>query len=247
MIRQTPLYLLGVLAIACDQPEPKCNVARGSFWAKYTLVSGDGQCATLVGEQLDIQSYYAPRSRSDQRPDYDNASIAIQPMSITGALWNAAGFAEPEPGGVPYAMGRFSTTSPDSQAFCQAPELSAASLRLPAVDAYEVDMCTTAPAAPAYDLRYTFSNVRVYFTPSAIGTQLEADLEYTQDDCTARYKVSAVYPMVSCGATEPLPVDEADGGAEEPPAGDDSDAGEPCPPPPPPTTDPEADDSLCEG
>lgn len=252
-------WALALLCSACDQPAPKCNVAHGPFWAKYTLVSGEGDCAMLTGEELDVQSYYAPRSGSDDRPDYDKVSIGIQPMAITAALANAAGIAEADADGAPYALGRFTTTSPRRDAFCVAPKLTAAQLRLPAVPAHDVDMCTSVPDAPAYDLRYEFSNVRVYYTPSAIGTQFAADLTYTADGCTAKYKVTAVYPMVACGVPTPLEdagamdaavvdaaVDDdsdagvaADGGAVE-------DAGEACPPPEPPTGPPVADDSLCE-
>jgi hypothetical protein len=203
-----PLCLVALLA-ACDQPAPKCNVAHGAFWAKYTLVSGDGDCAMLTGEELDVQSYYAKRSAKDPRPDYDNVSIAIQPMTITAALGNAAGIAEPDADDVPYAIGRFGTTSPSRDGYCVAKELAGARLRLPAVPDHEVDMCTSAPAAPDYDLGYEFSNVRVYYTPAAIGTQFAADLTYTQAGCVAKYKVTAVYPMVSCAVPTPL----EDGGA----------------------------------
>jgi hypothetical protein len=258
---------LALLCAACDQPAPKCNVAHGPFWAKYTLVSGEGDCAMLTGEELDVQSYYAPRSPSDKRPDFDKVSVAIQPFAITAALANAAGLAEPEADDVPYAIGRFVTTSPRSDQFCVAPKLAAAQLRLPAVPAHDVDMCTSVPDAPAYDVRYEFSNLRVYYTPAAIGTQFAADLTYTADGCTARYTVAAVYPMVSCGvptpledagvvdaaseldaaaddaevldASEPADAAAADGGAAE-------DAGEACPPPEPPSGPPVPDDSSCE-
>jgi hypothetical protein len=196
--------VLALLLGACDQPAPKCNVAHGAFWAQYERVSGEGECAMLVGEELDVQSYYAQRSKDDKRPDYDKASIAIQPFTITAALGNAAGLAEPEAADVPYAIGRFGTTAPRSDGFCVAPKLTTAQLHLADVPAHEVDMCTSAPAAPAVDVSYAFSNVRVYFTPAAIGTQFTADLTYTQAGCVAKYKVAAVYPIVSCGAPTPL-------------------------------------------
>jgi hypothetical protein len=223
----------------------------------------------LIGEELDVQSYYARRSSSDERPDYDKVSIAIQPMTITGALANAAGLAEPDAQDVPYAIGRFTTTSPRADHFCVAPKLAAASLRLSAVPAHDLDMCTSVPEAPAYDVRYEFSNVRVYYTPAAIGTQFAADLTYTADGCTAKYKVAAVTPMVSCGVPAPLEdagiadatvadaeaADDdsgvaADGGevadaGEVMDAGEVVDAGEACPAPEPPAGPPEPDDSLC--
>jgi hypothetical protein len=236
----------------CDQPAPHCNVAHGAFWAKYTLVSGEGACAMLTGEQLDVQSYYAPRSKTDKRPDYDAVSIAIQPLTITAALANAAGLAEPEPDDAAYGMGRIVTTTPAADGFCRADSLSKARLRLPSVPehALDMDMCTTAPEAPAYDISYEFSHVRVYYTPSAIGTQFEADLKYTQDDCVAQYKVSAVYPMVSCAATPASTTgnsaDLSDDAGEPESDAAATDGGVKCPPPPPPGPAPSADDSLCE-
>jgi hypothetical protein len=242
---------------ACEQPEPRCNVAHGSFWAKYTFVDGDrdSACGMLTGEQLDVQSYYAQRSKTDKRPDFDAVSIAIQPMTITAALGNAAGLAEPNPDDAAYGMGRIQTARPAADGFCRADKLSAARVRLPAVPEHALDMCTTAPEAPAYDITYQFSRVRVYYTPSAIGTQFEADLTYTQDDCVARYRVSAVYPMVPCAATP-----ATDAGTAGEVAGDASvvdvdagssdagaaDGGVVCPPPAPAGPDPVADDSLCE-
>lgn len=246
------LTLAASLFVACDQPEPKCNVARGAFWAKYTLLEGEGACAELLGEQLDVQSYYSQRSGADTRPNFDDVSIAIQPMSITGALWNGAGVAEPNAGDLPYALGKMTTTTPRAD-FCEAPELSTARLRLDAVPEHPIDECTTAPAAPAVDVTYVFSNVRVYYTPAAIGTQFEADLTYTQDDCTAKYKVTAVYPMVACGNT-PAPPDDAEEdastatGEEEAPAEDDAEGTDDAPvcESAPETAAPEADDTLCE-
>jgi hypothetical protein len=265
-ISSRPLCALGLLLAgsltACEQPAPKCNVAHGAFWAQYKLVSGDGECAMLSGEELDVQSYYAPRSSDDERPDYDKASIAIQPFSITAAIGNAAGIAEPAADDVAYAIGRFVTTEPQSDGFCVAPMLATAQLHLPDVAAHDVDMCTTAPAAPAIDVSYEFSNVRVYFTPAAIGTQFTADLTYTQAGCIAKYTVAAVYPMLSCGraTTDPTSVDD-DAGVLDAAASDidassivaevdaatPADAGEPCPAPEPPAGPPVADDSLCEG
>jgi hypothetical protein len=239
---------LAAALLGCEQPDPRCNVAHGSFWAKYTLVSGQGACAELTGEQLDVQSYYAQRSETDKRPDYDAVSIAIQPFSITAALGNAAGLAEADPEDVLYGIGRIGTARPGADGFCRADELAAATLRLPAVPEHPVDECTTAPEAPAYDIKYEFSRVRIYYTPSAIGTQFEADLTYTQDDCVAKYRVTAVYPMVSCGAVPEVDAGViADAGAvPTDAAAPEADGGMACPPSAASGPDPVADDSLCE-
>ena len=250
------LSVAALVLAACEQPAPECNVAHGPFWAKYTLVSGEGDCAMLTGEELDVQSYYAQRSARDPRPDYTKVSMAIAPSSINAALANAAGLAEPDAADTPYALGRFAGNKAGDDGFCRVSELAVARLRLPEVPEHALDECITAPAAPAYDVSYTFSNVRVYYTPAAIGTQFAADLTYTQGDCTARYEVSAVYPMVSCAAlggdagvpdaaapTGPTGMDEEDASAAE---GDGS-ADASCPPAEPAPGPTVADDALCEG
>jgi hypothetical protein len=237
-----------LLGTGCDQPEPKCSVARGDFAAVYTLVSGSGECAQLKGEILSVQSYSARRSTRDARPDPDKTSIGIQPGSITDLLFTRDTSAA-NPGDQPYALGAFDSAHPRADGFCAAPELSAARLRLP--DAPEqMDMCVTTPAQPSVDIQYEFSNVRVYVSASDYGTQLAADLVYTLDGCTATYRVRAVYPVVPCGvaleppAAEPPPEEPLDAGADD--AGDaEPDAA--CPPEEP-AADPGEqvpDDSLC--
>jgi hypothetical protein len=179
-------------------------------------------------------------------------SIAIQPMSITAALGNAAGLAEPDGDDLAYGIGRIGTTKPAADGFCRADSLSTARLRLPAVQEHAIDECTSAAEAPAYDVAYEFSRVRIYYTPSAIGTQFEADLRYTQDDCVATYRVSALYPMVSCAAAPVLDAGVIADASATPDAAPDADAalaadgGAPCPPAPAPGPAPSADDTLCE-
>ena len=241
---------IGAAVAACKQPAPKCNVAHGAFWAQYKLVEGDGDCAMLPGEQLDVQSYYEPRSASDKRPDYNKAALAIAPSSTTLPLLDADGIAQED---IPHAFGHFASAEPDAQGVCAVEMVSAVELRKPFVPAEPIDMCTTAPEQPEIDVRYEFSNVRVYYTAAAIGTQFSADLTYTNAGCVAKYKVVAVTPMVPCG----LPIDagapEEEEPSEEPQDAaasedvmDDQDAG--CPPPDEPEPEPGPmmpDDSLC--
>jgi hypothetical protein len=239
---------------ACEQPDPYCNIAHGQFWAKYTLVSGSGECAQLTGEPLDVQSYYAQRSATDTRPDFGAVTIAIQPMTISGAVWNAGELAAPDPDDVLYGIGRIGTERPGADGFCRADKLSVAQLRLPAVPEHPdpADICITAPEAPAYDIKYAFSRVRIYYTPAAIGTQFEADLTYTQGDCVAEYTVSAVYPAVGCGNVPAVDAgvmqEDEDAGADTDNQADSAaaDGGMECPEPAAPGPDPEPDDAMCE-
>lgn len=242
---------------ACDQPAPKCTVARGYFSATYTLVSGEGECAELIGEVLGVQAYNAQQSASDKAPDYDHSSIGIQPQAITDLLGSGRELLEPDGTDQPYALGNFASAEPKSD-FCAAPTLSVAQLRLAEVPE-ETEICPPLPAEPAVDIRYEFSNVRVYTTAAAIGTQLSADLTYTKDGCTATYRVAAVYPSVSCEvppAEEEAPPEEVpvevpvEEPVEEP---DDAGVGEAdacvveeLPEEPAPAPEPVLDEKLCE-
>lgn len=217
-VRLSVVSLSGLLALsACDQPAAKCSIARGAFAARYTLVSGTGDCATLTGEQIGVDVYYQPISKKDPQPDLDHTFVALQPDSLTGALAATAGLAQPNAEDHPYAFGPFAQTDPNAD-FCIVTAPSTARVRLPAIPE-QMDMCTTTPAQPAVDISYTWSNVKVYVTPSAYGTQFAADLTYVKDGCTAQYHVTAVYPAVSCGvdttAAPAAPATDPDAGASE--------------------------------
>jgi hypothetical protein len=242
--------LVAALALGCDQPKPKCTAAHGSFAATFRLVSGEGACAELTTGVLNVQSYND--SKSDGTLDPDKPTLAIQSQEATDVVGSGR---ETDPDVEPFAFGAFDRSEPDEDGICSVSSLSEAVLRAPATEEVPemmVDECTLEPAQPAQeaiDIRYEWSNVRVVVTPSAIGTKLEADLEYTVGDCTAVYRVAAVWPIVECGS----PVE---GGEEqelpEPPP-DDEDAGvvpenPDCPvqEPEPPPAELEADDEICK-
>jgi hypothetical protein len=193
---------LSLVVTACDQPKPKCNIARGNFAAHYTLVSGEGPCAELTGEDLGIGGYNPPISKSDQRPDYKRVSVGIQPVGLSNYLWAGIGAANPEDSQA--ALGEM-TDSEAKDDFCVVPTLSPARLRMDAVEeAPNEDMCMPPyPGQEAVDITYEFSNVRVYNTPANMGTSFAADLTYTNQGCVAKYKVTAVYPSVSCALELP--------------------------------------------
>lgn len=244
-----------VLGACAKQPRPKCTVARGNFAATYTLISGKGECAELKGEILGVNAYNAQASASDKTPDYDHASIGILPQSISDLL--AAGATDSNAKHEPHALGEFDSSEPDSDGFCTAPKLSVSRLQSAEVPE-QSDACMATPALPAVDIEYVWSDVRVYTTAAALGTQFSATLSYSKDGCTARYHVRAVYPSLSCAGTAPVP----DGGQAEEDGGDssspmdaaiasasDEDAGgeadAACPPAPAPTPAPVADATLC--
>jgi hypothetical protein len=261
------LSVLGLFATGCDQPSPKCSIARGQFAARYTLVSGTGECATLVGDTLTADVYYEPISEDNQRPNLERPYVSITSDTLAGIYYHAAGRALANPEDKHYALGKFEKQEPSGD-FCVLPVLLPARVRLPALDPVE-DMCNPAPGEPAIDVSYTWSNVKVYVTPDAYGTQLAADLTYTKDGCTAQYRMIAVYPVVACGVdttvADPAPATDPDAGAADAgiaqgmDAAADMDAAEPendgsaedpasdgaCPPAEPEPGAQVPDDSLC--
>jgi hypothetical protein len=205
----TGLLTLLVLA-GCEQPRPRCNIARGTFAARYTLRASSGSCTPLVGETLNVQAYTAMRSARDTRPDFDKTSIAIQPDTLGAILGKLADRAEPAAGDQPYAFGPFADNEPDKDDYCTVPTLTLARVRLPMLSE-KVVMCTTYPPEPSVDVSYEFSNVRVYTTAAAYGTHFTAELIRREPDCVAEYQVTALYPAVACDAPAPM----ADGGSDD--------------------------------
>jgi len=211
-----PVLTLSLLAAGCDQPSPKCGIQRGQFAATYTLVSGNGDCSTLKGEVLNI-GVYSPAGASNAPPDPNRVIVGVQPQSLADYLGGAAGVAEPNPEDRGYALGEFSSSKPNDADFCVVPSFSnPARVRLPEIPE-QTEMCTTTPAQPALDVTYEWSDLRVYATAGAYGTQFAARLRYKNGDCVAEYAVTAVYPVISCMAMPP----ESDG---SPATGDDGGA-----------------------
>jgi hypothetical protein len=62
------------------------------------------------------------------------------------------------------------------------------------------------PGFPATDIQMQWSNVRVYVTPAAPGTQFTAELAYSETvdgvSCSSKYKLVGLWPVVDCGIYE---------------------------------------------
>lgn len=171
----------------------------------------------LVGDTLTVDVYYEPISEQNARPDPNRPLVSITADSLAGVLGAAAGRADGNTEDKTYALGEFAKLEPSGD-FCVVPSLSPARVRLPALEPVE-DMCNPLPGEPAVDITYTWSDVRVYVTPDAYGTQFAANLTYTKDGCTAQYRVTSLYPAVPCGveitAAAPAPATDPDGGATD--------------------------------
>ena len=207
---------------SCAQPVPSCASALGYFGAEYELVEGDPMsvCGSLLGDELGIQTYYS-EGGPNGTPNYADARIAIRPLAIGSMVEYAeirGAIDEAELDDVFHsanAIGEFDDSYPDDDLICSIPEFDASSVSLPAIEEILDDPMTmeedeSMPPQPAIEATYQWSNARFIVSANIQGTQFEADLDYTQDGCTAKYRVRGVYPVVYC-ATDDECNDDANG------------------------------------
>ena len=212
ILKALPLLVGGALVVAmsgaCDQPRTACVTGRGDFAAKYNLVSGTGACAALKGEVIGVQSYNA---NAGDHPDLEKSSMAIRPSSLGELVVRGEGdgLVDPNTEHKPFSYGPFTTSEPGDDNFCAAPTLSVTEQNLPVLPAIPADPkdpeSTETPEQPATSRKYEWSNVHVYVTAAATGTQFAADLTYTEDGCSAKYHVLAVYPAATCKGKDGKP------------------------------------------
>jgi hypothetical protein len=184
--------LFCALGLSCNgaQPPPFCTISRATYAARYLRVSGTGACSELEGEVLGGQAYV---------PDPDKAgdfgSLAIQSEALGKRMMDGAAATPPMADAnsthKPYSYGGFVSRTPDSNNVCSVPKLSDAELQM---DAFTSGM----DMVPATQLRYRWSNVKAYVNAAQIGVLWGGNLEYTSGDCTAKYEVVAISPLVSC-------------------------------------------------
>jgi hypothetical protein len=178
--------LAAVVWSACElQPERQCAVARavsdgsiGSFAATYDLKPGQDEtrpCARLQPEPVGLQKYFDPQGpgRVAVRTERMGALVAQYRQQLG-----------PEQPPQPYSLGELESGVPGADDFCAVPQLSSARLDV--------------PGTPARSFLYEWSNLRIYNTPEVPGTQFVADLRYTEDGCSAEYKVQGIWPVVRC-------------------------------------------------
>jgi len=205
----TTLLGAGALVVSsCEQPPVLCTCGRGDFAAVYAFVPGSGpvECADLKSEILGMNAY-SPETggpNSGSMADWNRSSVAIGSERI-GWLIDRAGrsmVSDANTAHKLYAVGDFPKAP--SNDFCTVPQMRVpdAEIEIPAVPAIMDDPMTMVneaePAVAATHYKYKWTNVNFLVRPDAIGTQMSADLEYTKDTCTAKYKVKAVYPARGC-------------------------------------------------
>lgn len=210
-----PGALLLVAGSSCKQPTMNCTTAHLYYAAKYELIKGDpdSPCAQQKGDILGMQTYFATGGINGTAR-FDEPTAAIRPQYAGLLVVAAQEYPVDVPGftgekGVehwPNAVGDFESGFPDGEDLCRVPELVSEFTRpeLPAIadDPMTPDVDESVPATPPVSVTYDWSDARWLNTPDAQGTQFEADLKFTQDDCTAEFHVVAVSPAVHCASDE---------------------------------------------
>jgi hypothetical protein len=171
------LVLATALTASCDNSQPPIGCPVQSLeWAAVYKPMGTNACAVKPGEELGIQKFSTPTG--DER-------LVIKPSTL-------AALDERDPDRLAYSLGALAKES-DAEGFCSATDVEVAEKRA------EAD---TTENLPAVEIRYQWSDVRVLAIPRAPGTQMVANLEYTENGCTAQYEVWAMWPSVPCETNE---------------------------------------------
>jgi hypothetical protein len=184
------LSLLALSALSCDQPPADCTTGHGPFAAVYTLQAkeGTGACDRLIGELIGLEKYNPSQASDPKKQDLTTAKLRIRAAGLTEQAEEEGSIVEVE---ALDSLGDFVSATPDAENVCSVPTLTPASISV-----------ALGPGLPATARSYTWSNVKVYVTTAYPGTQMTADLVYSEGDCSATYKVVGLWPAVSCGVDE---------------------------------------------
>lgn len=210
--------------ISCTQPQIDCRVGLAgtstyAYAAAFIPTQGQGACAELLGDFLGMESYSpALKKGEDTTRDFDKISVAIQSQYLGDLV--AFGIAA-DADHKPYALGDFEAPEPDETDFCTIKTMSEARQDMPALaPACDADPCTACacdaecgdpslvcdatlmgcayPATDAASVSYQWSDVQVYVTADAQGTQFSGHVKYQENGCEAQYDVHGVWPGIDC-------------------------------------------------
>lgn len=213
-------------AQGCTQNPPDCRAARGDFAVKFTATNGT--CGNFDTGFVGLQSFYKLK---DGKQDYDHIYLTMQ-SEVVGGVFQASQAYGPEfldTVHKAYGAGDFTTATPDDNNVCSVPTLSPSEQDIPEVPgetggaggtgaggsgvggsgAGGAPACPEPPppgpfpGAPATNVKAEFSNVKVYVTAAAPGTQFVADMKYSENidgqSCEATYRLVGIWPVVDCG------------------------------------------------
>jgi hypothetical protein len=169
------------------RPEGTASRFTGTYTYGVTNADGSPKIDPKTGKQV-------KKTVTEPRVDLESMSAAEALTVQQAATGMSASLAD----------------QPDDKGLCKAssfePAKIAASEIRNEVDSSKVEI-------PAENINYKFGDVFVYSHPSAPGTQLEGSLTYTDDNCSAEYRVLALWPQIPCDPdafANPTPENAAD-------------------------------------
>jgi hypothetical protein len=191
--------------VACSQSTTQCsagNADSASFAVKYYGKTTPAPACAVPGDIIGFGTYHPAGGGDDKlQPDFSvPAGVAFQ-MESMGTLVadeEGGGATDPTATHKPYSLGVFATLEPDTNGFCAVNTPSVAEKSYAAVpdDPATPDADESLPAA---SLKAEWSNVKIYVTAAAQGTQFSGHLKQTKDACVAEYDVAGVWPAIPCG------------------------------------------------
>lgn len=178
--------LAGALLMnGCENvPQPKigCTIGQGAFAVKYTAKASQtlpNVCTANKGETISVRDY------TDSGKNY----IAIRSAFLGADAPSTVN---------PYSFGEYPFES-NEESFCVAGAMTPTTLQVPA------STLADGGTKPAVDRQYEWSNVRFLVTPRAPGTQMAADLKFTDNvaGCSMEYDVVGMWPSIDCSKVDP--------------------------------------------
>ena len=215
----TPLALAALVTLlpSCEQPKANCTAGVGGFAVTYKFKEGskkgNGACDALKGETIGLVKYNPLDGDDKTRQDLTKAFLVIRTSQLGALSIDAESAMLKDDEHDVNSVGDFVSSTPDDNNVCSVPELTPAEQKLPAFTKVtteeEKKECNPDTQYPATDIKYEWSNIRLYVTAAYPGTQMVGDLTYTENDCTASYSVTGLWPVVSCRVVEVMK--DADG------------------------------------
>lgn len=160
------MVLAASLTAACETEQPPIGCPVQSLtWSVTYKPKGPSSCPVKAGEQLGIQKFSTPTG---------DEQLSIKPATLLALDAR-------DPDRLAYSIGALAREA-DAEGFCPA-TVATAEKRAPATE-----------SLPATNISYQWDSVRILALPLAPGTQMVADLTYTEDGCTAEYEVWGMWP-----------------------------------------------------
>lgn len=213
---------------ACGTPTVHCLVQSSpsgtayAFHMKYLSTTDTGPCANLKSESIGFQVYNKPHTNDFSLAWRTNGigvpinngvtSTEIDEAMAAGGCDTALGVCSGLDN--PKANGGAKMPAFPTDDLCEMSDFTGAEQHFDAIPpTLDDDGGVIDPGAPATDIAYNFTKLRFVSNTNAPGTVFDGELTYTQDACTAHYKVFGFWPAIGCETDEDCnPVANPDAG-----------------------------------